>query len=134
MRSTLICVAVVTAAAVLIMFMVLQREASIHRALVTHEIASLLASRVVLEELRLGHFSNAVELLESSVDSSVLQITHGGYRVNESTRGQIEASLHIIAGYRSRYPRTIEADFYEGYAEESIHRAEKVRSILFRKE
>lgn len=64
-------------------------------------------SVVVLEQLRQGSISNAVERLELELDSDIeqLRIVLGQADVSDSYRSQVRAALSRAEAYRAQYPR-----------------------------
>jgi hypothetical protein len=61
----------------------------------------------VLEQLRQGSVSNAVERLESELDGDIeqLEIVLRQADVSESYRSQVRAALSRAEAYRAQYPR-----------------------------
>jgi hypothetical protein len=89
-------------------------------------------SHTLLEVLRSGQVSKAIELLEQRLDVSI-QIMHRFARDAESNeRDSINLTLRILREYRLRHPRKTEAVIgYEGEDElENKEAHERVRKIL----
>ena len=66
-----------------------------------------LKSIMVLEQLRQGSVSNAVERLESDLDGDIeqLRIVSKQADVSDDYRGQVRAALSRAEAYRTQYPR-----------------------------
>jgi hypothetical protein len=66
-----------------------------------------LKSVSVLEQLRQGSISNAVERLEAELDSDIdqLRIVLRQADVSDSYRSQVRAALSRAEAYRAQYPR-----------------------------
>jgi hypothetical protein len=75
--------------------------------------AEALVARILLDELRAGRTSNALELLEQQLDTNLLILERQLKNAEEAERSQISAVLKIIQDYRARYPRKNAASIRE---------------------
>jgi hypothetical protein len=77
------------------------------QSLIRSRSGSTLKSVGVLEQLRQGSITNAVERLESDLDGDIEQLRTVLRQadVSESYRSQVQAALARAEAYRARYPR-----------------------------
>lgn len=67
--------------------------------------ADALEAKILLTELRTGHLTNALELLEEKLDSSIILIADQ----SKLTDSEVLDTLRAIKEYREKYPRKNEA-------------------------
>jgi hypothetical protein len=75
-----------------------------HKVILIEKSSEALANQVVLTEIRNGRLSNAIELLEFSLDCSVVYISSSKNQ-NVDDREHIVRCLKVIKEYRQKYPR-----------------------------
>jgi hypothetical protein len=68
-----------------------------------------LEAKIVLNELRDGHVTNALELLEMNIDTSVIMIDHSLSKVSGPEREAALGTLRVLKAYREAHPRQREA-------------------------
>ena len=83
-----------------------QRE---QRDILLHAQSDALQAKIVLTELRDGHFTNALELLEMQIDTSVIMIDHSLPSLSASERDEALGTLRVLKAYREAHPRQQEA-------------------------
>jgi hypothetical protein len=71
--------------------------------------AKALAARILLDELRAGRIETALELLEQSMDTSILMIDGFARKAKPPQQASAAESLRIVRKYRQRHPRKTEA-------------------------
>ena len=92
--------------------------------------ADALAARVVLDELRAGRLTSALELLEQTLDTAVLVIDSHGQKLGVAERERAAATLSVLRDYRQRHPRKAEANI-QGTDVPTLREAQqRVREIL----
>ena len=74
-----------------------------------HAQADALASKIVLTELRGGRLTNALELLEMQIDTSVIMIDHSLTNLSGPDREAALGTLRSLKAYRAAHPRQQEA-------------------------
>jgi hypothetical protein len=83
-----------------------QRE---RRDMLLHAQSEALQARIVLTELHDGHLTNALELLEMQIDTSVIMIDHSLTNLSGSEREAALGTLRVLKAYREAHPRQQEA-------------------------
>jgi len=83
-----------------------QRE---QRDILLHAQSDALQAKIVLTELRDGHLTNALELLEMQIDTSVIMIDHSLPSLSASERDEALGTLRLLKAYREAHPRRREA-------------------------
>jgi hypothetical protein len=83
-----------------------QRE---QRDFLLHAQSDALQAKIVLTELRDGHLTNALELLEMQIDTSVIMIDHSLSRVSGPEREAALGTLRSLKTYREAHPRQRDA-------------------------
>jgi hypothetical protein len=83
-----------------------QRE---QRDMVLHAEADALYAKTVLTALRDGQQTNALELLEMQIDTSVIMIDHSLTNLSGPEREQALGTLRSLKAYREAHPRQQEA-------------------------
>jgi hypothetical protein len=68
-----------------------------------------LEAKIVLTELRDGRLTNATELLEMQIDTSVIMIDHSLSKVSGPEREAALGTLRSLKAYREAHPRQREA-------------------------
>ena len=68
-----------------------------------------LKAKIVLEELRAGRLTNALEVLEQEIDCSVIMIHHSLPKVAAPERDAALGTLQALKAYRKEHPRQQEA-------------------------
>ena len=79
------------------------------RDILLHAQADALEAKIVLTELRDGHPTNALELLEMQIDTSVITIDHSLTNLSGSEREAALGTLQSLKAYREAHPRQREA-------------------------
>lgn len=69
-----------------------------------------LQAKTVLTELREGRRTNALELLEMQIDTSVLMVNQSLTNLSGSDRDAAMSTLRLLTAYREAYPRKQEAN------------------------
>jgi hypothetical protein len=104
-----------------------------HREYLLHAQADALQAKIVLTELRDGHRTNALELLEMQIDTSVIMIDHSLSKVSGPEREAALGTLRVLKAYREAHPRQREAvlqDVDKEDAAELIRAAQEASRIL----
>jgi hypothetical protein len=83
-----------------------QRE---QRDMILHAETDALYAKTVLTALRDGQQTNALELLEMQIDTSVIMIDHSLTNLSGSERESALGTLRIFKAYREAHPRQQEA-------------------------
>ena len=95
--------------------------------------ADALCAKDVLTELRDGHSTNALEMLEMQIDSSVIIIDHSLTNLSGWERDSALGTLRVLKTYREAHPRQREA-ILQGVDKENaavlIQGAEEASRIL----
>lgn len=86
--------------------------------------ADALEAKILLIELRTGRLTNALELLEEKLDSSIILIADQ----SKLTDSEVLHTLRAIKDYREKYPRKNEAVIPDTPSTSEI--SEKATSIL----
>ena len=81
--------------------------------LLAKTVADALVDKTLLTEIREGRTTNAIEILEFSIDSSIVQMAHST-NWDAATQQEISQTLSLLKQYRQKYPRKIEAITGEG--------------------
>ena len=68
-----------------------------------------LEAKIVLTELRDGRLTNALELLEMQIDTSIIMIDHSLPSVSDAERETALGALRSLKAYREAHPRQREA-------------------------
>jgi hypothetical protein len=76
---------------------------------ILHAEADALQAKIVLIELREGHRTNALELLESQIDTSVIMLDQSLTNLSGTERDSALGTLRLLKAYREAYPRQQEA-------------------------
>jgi hypothetical protein len=71
---------------------------------ISDKAASLLADKILLEEIRRGNSSNAIMLLEMDVDSGMTILSNEFTSVNLATKTNVNYTLEALKEYRDKYP------------------------------
>ncbi|MEI2724701.1 MAG: hypothetical protein V9H26_14515 [Verrucomicrobiota bacterium] len=103
------------------------------RDILLHAQADALASKIVLTELRDGRLTNALELLEVQIDTSVIMIDHSLTNLSGPEREAALGTLRSLKAYREAHPRQREAvirDADKEGAESLIQASQKASRIL----
>ena len=74
-----------------------------------HAQSEALQAKIVLTELRDGRLTNATELLEMQIDTSVIMIDHALSKVSGPEREAALGTLRSLKTYREAHPRQREA-------------------------
>jgi hypothetical protein len=74
-----------------------------------HAQSEALQAKIVLTELRDGRLTNATELLEMQIDTSVIMIDHSLSKVSGPEREAALGTLRSLKAYREAHPRQREA-------------------------
>jgi len=80
-----------------------------YRDMLLHDEADALYAKTVLTELRDGHPTNALELLELQIDTSVNMIDHSLPKLSGWERDNALSTLRLLKTYREKHPRQQEA-------------------------
>jgi hypothetical protein len=107
-----------------------QRE---QRDILLHAQSDSLQAEIVLTELRDGHLTNALELLEMQIDTSVIMIDHSLPSLSAPERDQALGTLRLLRAYREAHPRQREAviqDADKADAQALIQASQKASQIL----
>jgi len=83
-----------------------QRE---QRDIVLHAQSDALQAKIALTELRDGHLTNTLELLEMQIDTSVIMIDHFLPSLSAPQRDEALGTLRLLKAYRETHPRQQEA-------------------------
>ena len=83
-----------------------QRE---QRDILLHAESDALQAKIVLTQLRDGHLTNALELLEMQIDTSVIMIDHSLTNLSGPEHEQALGTLRSLKAYREAHPRQQEA-------------------------
>lgn len=92
-----------------------------------------LEAKIALTELRDGRSTNALELLEMQIDSSIIMIDHSLSKVSGPEREAALGTLRSLKAYREAHPRQREAaiqDADKKDAEAMIQASQKASRIL----
>ncbi len=92
-----------------------------------------LEAKIVLTELRDGRLTNALELLEMQIDTSIIMIDHSLSKVSGQERDAALGTLRSIKAYREAHPRQREAVIRDADMEDSealIQASRDASSIL----
>jgi hypothetical protein len=79
------------------------------RAMLLRAQADAAEARILLTELREGRVTNAVELLETQMDTAIIQIDRSLAKVSGPERDTALAILRFLKEYRTAHPRQREA-------------------------
>ncbi len=79
------------------------------RDILLHAQSEALEAKIVLTELRDGHLTNALELLEMQIDTSVILIDHSLPSLSAPERDEALSTLRLLRAYRKAHPRQREA-------------------------
>ena len=92
-------------------------------------VGDALASKILLTEIREGRISNAIEVLEFSIDCSVVVM---GQATNRDTARQQQTVqvLQMIKQYRDKYPREVQTNVHDSDSIEEIETAKRAVEIL----
>jgi hypothetical protein len=71
--------------------------------------AELLENKVLLEQLRTGGLTNALELLEMKFDNDVVLLSSARKGSESNVSNEVAVTLKIAKDYREKYPRKREA-------------------------
>jgi hypothetical protein len=99
------------------------------RDILLHAQSDALEAKIVLTELRDGRLTNALELLEMQIDTSVIMIDHSLSKEREAALG----TLRSLKAYREAHPRQREAviqDADKEDAEAMIQASQEASRIL----
>jgi hypothetical protein len=83
-----------------------QRE---QRDILLHAQSDALQAKIILTQLRDGHLTNALELLEMQIDTSVIMIDHSLPSLSGPQRDEALGTLRSLKAYREAHPRQQEA-------------------------
>jgi hypothetical protein len=83
-----------------------QRE---QRDILLHAQSDALQAKIVLTELRDGHLTNALELLEMQIDTSVIMIDSSLPTLSAQERDEALGTLRLLRAYREAHRRQQEA-------------------------
>jgi hypothetical protein len=89
-----------------------------------------LAAKIVLTELREGRATNALELLEQQIDSSIIMIDCSLSKVSGPEREAALGTLRSLKAYRAARPRQREAVIPDIDNEEMVRKASRILSEL----
>ena len=92
-----------------------------------------LQARIVLTELRDGRLTNAMELLEMQMDTSIIMIDHSLSNVSGPEREAALGTLRSLKDYREAHPRQREAGIQDADKEDTeamIQASQKASRIL----
>ena len=98
-----------------------------------HAQSDALQAKVVLTELRDGRLTNALELLEMQIDTSVIMIDYSLSKVSGPEREAALGTLRSLKAYREAHPRQREAviqDADKEDAEAMIQASQEASRIL----
>jgi len=93
------------------------------------DIFALTTCHGILEELRQGRISNAVEFCESGLDFCVCRLWHEAQRAHKTVKGNHVSGLKRIKEYRQQWPRQIPTNEHLS-KKESQEAAEEASKIL----
>jgi hypothetical protein len=89
-----------------------------------------LQAKVLLTELRGGHLTNALELLEQQIDSSIIIMDGSLLKVAAPERDGALGTLRSLKAYREAHPRERQAVIPETDNEEMTRKASRILSEL----
>ncbi len=92
--------------------------------------ANALQAQILVTELRDGRLTNAVELLEEQIDSSIIIIDSNLSRVGGQQAEAGVGTLRLLKAYRQTHPRRREAVIGDTNNEEMMRKAARVLSEL----
>ena len=98
-----------------------------------HAETDALYAKTILNELRDGRSTNALELLEMTIDTSIIMIDHSLSKVSGPEREAGLGTLRLLKAYREAHPRQREAVLQEadkGDMETMIQASQEVSRIL----
>lgn len=104
-----------------------------HSAILLRAEADALEAKIVLTELRDGRLTNALELLEMQIDSSIIIVDHSLSKMSDPERNLALGTLRSLKAYREAHPRQREAviqDADKEDADEMIQGTEKASRVL----
>ena len=110
-----------------------RESANPHSDILLHAQADAVEAKIVLTELRDGHLTNALELLEMRIDTSVIIISHSVSNISGAERGMALGTLRSLKAYRETHPRQQEAviqDAEKQDAETIIQASQNASRIL----
>jgi hypothetical protein len=103
------------------------------RDIVLHAESDALYAKIVLTNLRDGHLTNALELLEMQIDTSIIMIDHSLSNISGAERETDLGTLRSLKTYREAHPRQQEAVFQDADKEDEaamIQASQKASRIL----
>jgi hypothetical protein len=102
------------------------------RDILLHAQSSALEAKIVLTELRAGRLTNALELLEMQIDTSVMMIDHSLSKFSGPEREAALGTLRSLKAYREAHPRQREAVIQDADKEdaEAIMQASQKTSLI----
>jgi hypothetical protein len=83
-----------------------------------------LTDKILLTEIREGRVTNALELMEFSMDCSIMEMEHAT-NSDAATQKELLQTLTLLKEYRQKYPRKVEAVSDEGDDVEQDHKITK---------
>jgi len=98
-----------------------------------HAKAEALYAKIVLTALRDGQRTNALELLEMQIDTSIIMIDRSLPGLSASERDEALGTLRVLKAYREAHPRQQEAvipDVEKQDAESLVQARQKASRIL----
>lgn len=81
----------------------------LQRDILLHAQSDALEAKIVLTQLREAHLTNALELLEMQIDTSVIMIDHSLTNLSGAEREEALGTLRSLKAYREAHPRQQEA-------------------------
>ena len=88
------------------------------------------AAKILLTELRDGHLTNALELLEQRMDSSIIMMDRSLSKASGPERDAALGTLQALKGYRKTHPRQQEAIIPEVDTKWTSQEASRILSEL----
>ena len=101
-----------------------------HSGVLLNAQANALEAKIALTELRAGRVTNALELLEQKIDSSVIIIDHSLSKVADRERDAALGTLRALKAYREAHPRQREAIIPDVDTKEMAQEASRILGEL----
>jgi hypothetical protein len=76
-------------------------------------IGDALDDKILLTEIKEGRISNAIDILDFSIDCSIVQIANST-NYDAASQQEISQTLKLLKEFRQRYPRNLDVNVGEG--------------------
>lgn len=93
-------------------------------------IGDALTDKVLLTEIREGRVTNAINILEYSIDCSILEMVHMT-NYDLARQQQVVQTFHLLKEYRLKYPRAIQTNAIgDNETKEMLEASRKAELVL----